>query len=85
MASFLYYKLYVSKCLKDRPDGAFYLKPLNNLREDCWFCKASIGHNALQHVVPNLFKEAEIAGHYTNCSLKVTSVTQLLEVHVDNS
>ena len=77
------YKLYMFKCPKDRPDGAFYLKPLSKPRDDCWFCKVPIGHNALQHVVPNLFKAAGIPGHFTNHSLIVTSATRLFKAHVD--
>ena len=77
------YKLYMSKCPKDRPDGAFYLKPLSKPKDNCWFCKVAIGHNTLQQVVPNLFKAAGITGHYTNHSLRVTSATRLFEASVD--
>ena len=74
------HKLYTSKCPKDRPDGAFYLKPLSNPKLDCRSCKVPLEHNVLQQVVPNLFKAAGIPGHYTNHSLRVTSATRLFEV-----
>ena len=70
-------------CPKDRPDNAFYLKPLSNPKLDCWFCKVPLGHNVLQQVVPNFFKAAGIPGHYTNHSLRVTSATRLFEACVD--
>lgn len=57
--------------------------PLSKPKHDCWFCKVPIGHNALQQVVPNLFKAAGIAGHYTNHSLRATSATRLFEASVD--
>ena len=73
----------MSKCPKDCPDGAFYLKPLNNPKGDCWFCKVSIGHNVLQQMIPNLFKAAGIQGHFTNHSLRATSATRLVEAQID--
>ena len=57
--------------------------PLNKPKDDCWFCKVPIGYNALQQVVPNLFKAVGITGHYTNHLLRVTSATRLFEVSVD--
>ena len=41
------YKLYNAHCPKDRPDNAFYLKPLEKPRGDCWYTKSPIGHNTL--------------------------------------
>ena len=74
----------MSKCPKDRPDGAFYLKSLNNPKgDDCWFCKVPIGHNVLQQMIPNLFKAAWIQGHFTNHSLRATSATRLFEAQID--
>ena len=77
------YTLYMSKCPKDHPDGAIYLKPLSNPKLDCWFCKVPLGHNVLQQVVLNLFEAAGIPGHYTNHSLRVTSATRLFKACVD--
>ena len=73
----------MSKCPKDRPDGTFYLKPLNNPEDRCWFCKVPIGHNVLQQMIPNLFKAAGIEGHFTNHSLRATSATRLFEAGID--
>ena len=73
----------MSKCPKDRPDGAFYLKPLNNPKGDCWFCKVPIGHNVLQQMIPNLFKAAGIQGHFTNHLLRATSAMRLFEAQID--
>lgn len=39
------YKLYNSLCPNGRPDKAFYLKPLDRPREDCWYTKIPLGHN----------------------------------------
>ena len=73
----------MSKCPKDHPDNAFYLKPLSKPKGDCWFCRVPIGHNTLRHVVPNLFKSAGITGYFTNHSLRATSATQLFEAQID--
>ena len=77
------YKLYMCKCPKNCPDGAFYLKTLSNLKSDCWFCNVRISHNVLQKMVPNLFKVAGIEGHFTNHSLRATSATWLFEAQID--
>ena len=73
----------MSKCPKDHPDGAFYLKTLNNLKDHCWICKVPIGHSVLQQMTTNLFKAAGIKCHFTNHSLRATSVTQLFEAGLD--
>ena len=65
----------MSKCPKDRLDGAFYQKPLNNPNGHCWFCKIPIGHSVLQQMIPNLFKAAGIESYFTNHSLRATSAT----------
>ena len=73
----------MSKCPKDHPDGAFYLKTLNNPKDHCWICKVPIGHSVFQQMTTNLFKAAGIKCHFTNHSLRATSVTQLFEAGLD--
>ena len=56
------YKLYNSYCPNDRPDKAFYLKPLEKPRKDCWYTKIPIGHNVLSRVVSKMCEEAKYIG-----------------------
>ena len=74
------YKLYNSKCRVDRPESAFYIRPLVN---PIWYQNVPIGHNLLCKTIPRLFKDAEIQGHYTNHSLRATSATRLFNAGVD--
>ena len=77
------YKLYMSKCPEDRPDGALYLKPLAKPTEQCWYHKIPIGHNSLQQTVCRLCVAAGIEGKFTNHSLRTTNATRLFEAKVD--
>ena len=77
------YKMYVSKCPVDRPDGAFYLKPLAKPTQTCWYQKTPVGHNTLQKTVSRLCDSAGFDGHFTNHSLRATSATRLFEAKVD--
>ena len=77
------YKLYNSLCPTDRPDKAFYLKPLVKPKEDCWYTKTPLGHNTLSRIVTRLFENAGISGHYTSHSLRATAATRMFDAGVD--
>ena len=50
---------------------------------DIWYQKSAVGHNWLANVIPQLFKKAGIAGHYTNHSLQATAVMRLFDAGID--
>lgn len=50
------FKRYMSLCPKDRPPGAFYLKPLSKPKKDCWFSRVPLGHNELDKTIKRLCK-----------------------------
>ena len=75
------YKLYMSKCPRNRPDNALYLKPLTKATGKFWY--SNLGHNSLQKIVPNHFKAAGVDGYFTNYFLRSTNSTRLFEAHVD--
>lgn len=77
------YREYNRHCPKDRPDGAFYLKPLSKPNGDCWFSTQPVGHNTLTNTVKTLCQQAGVDGHYTNHSLRATAATRLFEAKVD--
>jgi integrase len=76
-------RLYNSKCPKDRPDDAFYLRPLTKPKGDVWYQRSAVGHNVLAGTVARLFKSAGIAGHYSNHSLRATSAIRLFDAGLD--
>ena len=67
----------------DRPDHAFYLKPLTRQITNVWFSEQPVGHNKLQKTVARLCKAAEITGFKTNHSLRATTATRLFHHNVD--
>ena len=77
------YKLYNSKCLKDCPNDAFCLRPLNNPKNEVWYSKSPVGRNVLASTIPRLFKAAGTASHYSNHSLRTTSATHLFDAGLD--
>lgn len=77
------FKLYQSKCPSNRPKGAFYLKPLSNATELCWYSMSPIGHHTLSQTVARLCREAGISGFRTNHSLRATTATRLYQAGVD--
>ena len=64
-------------CPTDRPEDAFYLKPLTIPHEDQWYSKVPLGHNILSQIVQKICKKADIIGHHTNHSLRATTATRL--------
>ena len=77
------YKLYNAKCPCDRPDDAFYLKPLSKPTGEMWFQPRPVGYNILGGVVKRLCTTAGLQGHFTNHSLRATAATRLFEAGVD--
>ena len=75
--------MYNAHCPEDRPDNAFYLKPLEKPRGDCWYTKSPIGHNTLARTINGLFESAGISGHFTNHSLRATAATRMFDAGVD--
>ena len=73
--------------LKRLPEGAiqkdwFYCKPLDNSRKDKdgpWYCVQPRGKNYLNNMVKSMFSEANIAGDFTNHSLRATGATELFQ------
>lgn len=71
--------LYNSKCYKNRPEDAFYLKPLVKPRGDVWYtCMYTMfvccwpQHSFQDHPLPI---KAGLEGNYTNHSLRATAAT----------
>ena len=76
------YKIYNSKCPRNRPDAAFYLHPHEKPSEDVWHTCVAIGHNTLNSTVKKLCEKGGLQGHYTNHSLCVSSATHLFEAGI---
>ncbi len=77
------FQLYNSLCPTDRPNNAFYLKPLAQPTPTCWFSSVAIGHCKLDGTVARLCREANITGFRTNHSLCATAATWLYSAGVD--
>ena len=73
------YKKYNELCPEDRPDDAFYLKPLPTPRMNQWYNKVPIGHNTLFQIAAHLCQQASISRHQTNHSLRATGATRLYQ------
>ena len=71
------YKLYNSHCPADRPDHAYYLRPLEKPEGDCWYSVQPVGHNKLNISISRMCKNAGISGFHTNHSLRATAATRL--------
>ena len=77
------YKEYNRRCPENRPDHAFYLKPLTKPKGECWYSCQAIGHNNLSNTVKRLCKEADVTGYFASHSLRATAATRLFEAQVD--
>ena len=77
------FKKYNALCPYNRPEGAFYLAPLKNPKENCWYSASPIGRNKLAKAVSNMCKECGIQGFRTNHSLRATAATRLYASGVD--
>ena len=76
-------RFYKGLCPKDQPDHAFYLTPLKNPKEGCWFSRTALGHNTFRDMVKNICSQARIQGYKTNHSLQTTAATRLYQAGVD--
>ncbi len=77
------FQFYNSLCPTDRPNNAFYLKPLAKPTPTCWFSSVAVGHCKLDGTVARLCREANITGFRTNHSLRATAATRLYNAGVD--
>ncbi|XP_064387442.1 transcriptional regulator QRICH1-like [Halichondria panicea] len=78
------FKLYNSLCPENRPNNAFYLKPLQKPKPGAhWFSAKPLGRNTLEGTVARLCREAAIPGFKTNHSLRATTATRLYQAGVD--
>ena len=71
------YKLYNSRCPANRPDHAYYLKPLQKPENKCWYSNQPVGHNKLDTTISRICKDAGIPGYHTNHSLRASAATRL--------
>ena len=77
------FKLYLSLCPPDCPDGAFYLGPLKNPTKSCWYSAVPVGRNKLAKAVAKMCEDGGIEGYKTNHSLRATAATRLYASGVD--
>ena len=64
-------------------DGAFYLKPLQNPKDNVWHSAQAVGHNKLSTTVARLCEQAGLEGFFTNHSLRTSAATRLFDAGVD--
>ena len=76
------FKMYNSLCPPDRPHDAFYVSPLKQPKQDCWFSCVPVGRNKLANV-STMCKQAGIGGCKTNHSLRATAATRLYSSGID--
>jgi len=79
----LLFELYQSKCPANRPDHAFYLRPLQHPTQKQWYSVAAVGVNTLSNTVSRLCKKAGFVGFFSNHSLRATAATRLFNANVE--
>ena len=75
--------LYLDKLPPD--PKAFYLRPLAKIPDDSskpWFSNVSVGINTLRNIMKKVSEKGELAGKYTNHSLRATSASHLFAANV---
>jgi len=77
------HELYNALCPSNRPDDAFYLRPLDKPTDKQWFSIAPVGVNTLSNVVKRLCSTAGFVGYFTNHSLRATAATRLSDANID--
>ena len=77
------YKLYQSKCPRDRPGHPFYLQPLKNPTAEFWFSATPIGHATLAKTISRICHAAGIKGYKTNHSLRAMAESRLYQSGID--
>jgi len=77
------FKKYNALCPYNCPEGAFYLAPLKNPKQNCWYSASPIGRNKLTKAVSNMCNECGIHGFRTNHSLRATAAIHLYASGVD--
>ena len=65
------------------PQVAFYLQPLRNYTQECWFQDKPVGVNKLQQVVKIICKKGGLPGYFTNHSLRASVATRLYQANFD--
>ena len=71
------YRLYNSRCPADHPDQAYYLKPLQKPKNECWYSNQPVGNNKLGTTISRMCKDAGIPGYHTNHSLRALAAVYL--------
>ena len=72
------YKLYKTKCPKDRPEHAFYLQPLKSPTADCRYNTVPIGHATLAGTIARICRQAGITGYKTTTRLYQAGIDEQL-------
>ena len=66
------YKLYNSRCPPNRPNNAYYLKPVKiPSEEDYWYTIQPLGHCTLDTTVRRMCEQAGIPGYLTDHPLEL--------------
>ena len=77
------YEKYVSHVPANRPDHAFYLRPLDRPSGEIWYACQPYGRTKIADTVKSLCVQAGIGGYRTNHSLRATSATRMFQENVD--